>query len=342
MLKQKPHTLATWCKQPTQWKRPWCWERLKAKKRVAGDETVRQHHQLNTHELEWTAGDSGGHRELACCSPQGHKESNVTWPLNNNNELRMLSIFQKNFKSNEGYFDTRKLYAIQSLVIINNSFIGTYPYPFFYMFSVDAFRWQGLSWVDTADKMACDSWNIYYLVISREKVYPSLALHQSFHGGSEVKASACSAGDPGSIPWSGRSPGEGNGNPLQYSWETSAAEGKGVTGDNEKAPLAAAENTSSLMFRGYLSLGGVGRGEQCAGKFPSTSQQRERKQVGNKTWLFTFKSFLILRKRIWLPPHSNPHPPHKHTYLYFINMHKWSPASCHGKQEDMTCPPNGS
>ena len=31
------------------------------------------------------------------------------------------------------------------------------------------------------------------------------------------KASACSAGDPGSIPRSGRSPGEGNGNPLQYS-----------------------------------------------------------------------------------------------------------------------------
>ena len=29
--------------------------------------------------------------------------------------------------------------------------------------------------------------------------------------------SACSVGDPGSIPASGRSPGEGNGNPLQYS-----------------------------------------------------------------------------------------------------------------------------
>ena len=38
-----------------------------------------------------------------------------------------------------------------------------------------------------------------------------------FPGGSEVKASASNAGDPGSIPGSGRSPGEGNGNPLQYS-----------------------------------------------------------------------------------------------------------------------------
>ena len=38
-----------------------------------------------------------------------------------------------------------------------------------------------------------------------------------FPGGSEVKASACNVGDLGSIPGSGRSPGEGNGNPLQYS-----------------------------------------------------------------------------------------------------------------------------
>ena len=36
-------------------------------------------------------------------------------------------------------------------------------------------------------------------------------------GGSEGKASACNAGDQGSIPGLGRSPGEGNGNPLQYS-----------------------------------------------------------------------------------------------------------------------------
>ena len=38
-----------------------------------------------------------------------------------------------------------------------------------------------------------------------------------FPGGSEVKASACNVGDLGSVPGSGRSPGEGNGNPLQYS-----------------------------------------------------------------------------------------------------------------------------
>ena len=51
---------------------------------------------------------------------------------------------------------------------------------------------------------------------------PSLAgvninLYKGFPGGSDGKESACSAGDTGSIPGSGRSPGEGNGNPFQYS-----------------------------------------------------------------------------------------------------------------------------
>ena len=40
----------------------------------------------------------------------------------------------------------------------------------------------------------------------------------------EVIASASNVGDPGSIPGSGRSSGEGNGNPLQYSWRVSWTE----------------------------------------------------------------------------------------------------------------------
>ena len=43
------------------------------------------------------------------------------------------------------------------------------------------------------------------------------ALNRGFPGGSEVKASSSNTGDLGSIPGSGISPGEGNGNPLQYS-----------------------------------------------------------------------------------------------------------------------------
>ena len=36
-------------------------------------------------------------------------------------------------------------------------------------------------------------------------------------GGSDGKESACNSGDPGSVPGSGNTPEEGNGNPLQYS-----------------------------------------------------------------------------------------------------------------------------
>ena len=53
---------------------------------------------------------------------------------------------------------------------------------------------------------------------SRSVVSGSVALlKEDFPGGSDGKATAYNAGDLGSIPGSGRSPGEGNGNPLQYS-----------------------------------------------------------------------------------------------------------------------------
>ena len=43
-----------------------------------------------------------------------------------------------------------------------------------------------------------------------------LSMRVGFPGGADGKESARNAGDPGSIPGSGISPGEGNGNPLQY------------------------------------------------------------------------------------------------------------------------------
>ena len=45
----------------------------------------------------------------------------------------------------------------------------------------------------------------------------SLLVLLGFPGGSDGKASVCNAGDPGSIPWLERFPGEGKGSPLQYS-----------------------------------------------------------------------------------------------------------------------------
>ena len=47
-----------------------------------------------------------------------------------------------------------------------------------------------------------------------------------FPGGSEDEVSACNVGDLGSIPRSVRSPGEGNGNPLQYSCLENSMDGE--------------------------------------------------------------------------------------------------------------------
>ena len=48
-------------------------------------------------------------------------------------------------------------------------------------------------------------------------IWHQMLLLKGFPGSSKVKASARNVGDPGSIPGLGRSPGEGNGNPLQCS-----------------------------------------------------------------------------------------------------------------------------
>ena len=66
------NTLATWCKKPTHWKRPWCWERWKAKgegggKRMRWLDSITN--RLNGREFEQTLGDSEGQRSLACYSP---------------------------------------------------------------------------------------------------------------------------------------------------------------------------------------------------------------------------------------------------------------------------------
>ena len=53
-------------------------------KRVSEDEMARWHHWCNGHELGQTLGVGDGQKDLACCSPWGCKESNMTGWLNNN------------------------------------------------------------------------------------------------------------------------------------------------------------------------------------------------------------------------------------------------------------------
>ena len=46
--------------------------------RTTEDEMIGWHHRLNAHEFEQTLGDSEEQGSLMCCSPQNHKESNMT------------------------------------------------------------------------------------------------------------------------------------------------------------------------------------------------------------------------------------------------------------------------
>ena len=52
--------------------------------------------------------------------------------------------------------------------------------------------------------------------VSKDVIWPGFPHSLGFPHSSVGKESACNAGDPGSVPGLGRSPGEGNGNPLQY------------------------------------------------------------------------------------------------------------------------------
>ena len=78
MLNWSSNTLATGFKKPTHWKKPWCWERLRANvKGVAEDEMVGWHYLLNEHEFEQTHGITEGQGNLVA-SVHGMAKSQ-TW-----------------------------------------------------------------------------------------------------------------------------------------------------------------------------------------------------------------------------------------------------------------------
>ena len=56
------------------------------------DEMVGWHHQLNGHEFQQALGDCEGQGSLACCSPWGSKESDMSEGLNNNKMVNIFSL----------------------------------------------------------------------------------------------------------------------------------------------------------------------------------------------------------------------------------------------------------
>ena len=100
-------------------------------------------------------------------------------------------------------------------------------------------------------------------------VFPS-HLITSFPGGSEGEESVCNVGDPGSIPGSGRSAGEGLGSPLQYSWASLVAQ-------LVKNPPAVLETwVQSLGWELSLAKGKARHSSILAWRIPWTVQSTER------------------------------------------------------------------
>ena len=57
---------------------------------MSEDEMIGWHHRLNGHQFEQALGDGEGQGSLACCSPWGGKELDMTERLNNNNKAKYI------------------------------------------------------------------------------------------------------------------------------------------------------------------------------------------------------------------------------------------------------------
>ena len=100
------------------------------------------------------------------------------------------------------------------------------------------------------------------------------------------KSSACNAGDPGSIPGSGRCPGKGNGNPLQYSclenpidrgaWQATVHRTARVGHDLGTKPPPPHTSTSEFRHSGFRLFS---RGVQTLGLHPQTEGRRRNLRV---------------------------------------------------------------
>ena len=79
MLKLKLQYFGTWCEELTHWKRPWCWERLRA----GGEGDDRGWDGWMASLTQWTwvwaPGDGEGQGSLACCSPWGRRVRLRDW-----------------------------------------------------------------------------------------------------------------------------------------------------------------------------------------------------------------------------------------------------------------------
>ena len=139
------------------------------------------HHWLDGHEFEWTPGVGDGQGGLVYCDSWGHRESDTTERLNwTEPNWRIVALqYCVGFCHTSTWISHRYTYVPS---LLNN-------WIFFFFFAMTS-------------------------ILKKRNV---AHIDHCFSGVSDDKEFTCSAGGPGLIPELGRSPGEGNGNPLQYS-----------------------------------------------------------------------------------------------------------------------------
>ena len=115
--------------------------------------------------------------------------------------------------------------------------------------------WSPLGWTGWISLQSKGLWiRVFSNIIVQKHQFFGTQLSLQYHsqgffaGGSKVKASACNSGDPGSIPGLGRSLGEGNGNPLQYSCLENPMEGGGWWATVHGVTLTFTLHTCSVQF----------------------------------------------------------------------------------------------
>ena len=210
-------------------------------KRTTEDEMVGWHHQFNGHEFEQPPRDGEGQGSLACCSPWGCEESDMTWQMNSNTELNHLQIkssanwnpfqFYCLFYVFHAWFlwlGLVELWVVSEwtpvLFLILKSFqtftieydvsCGLAIYGLYYA----EIGFPGSLLVTIHLQYRKRPWfNPWVRKIPWKRDRLPTPVFMGFSGSSDGKDSACSVGDLGSIPGLGRPPGGGPGNLLQYS-----------------------------------------------------------------------------------------------------------------------------
>ena len=137
------------------------------------------------------------------------------WTLSNEDENKENSIASPRALIIQQWTSTKRQSYPGSFIHFPLSFLSTFPLIWFLTV------WTWYTWVYSASCFL-RSLGLSVIIFGNFLFITSNILHilcvcWGILGGSDCKESVCSAGDPGSIPWSGRSPAEGNGNPVQDS-----------------------------------------------------------------------------------------------------------------------------